>query len=130
MADLPENGVKIFEFFEFFELIKRFALGDVRVALDDAMVPIDTHPGSPTQTPADVLRRANDVKAARRELKAFFNHAAVTADLPRLGTAYRKMYVRDFRAALGSLALVRSHADLPDITSATIEAAYSGPRPG
>jgi hypothetical protein len=127
MANLPENDVTVFEFFEFFELTKRSSLGDVRAALDNALVAIDSHPGSPTPIPPDVRRRALDVTAARQQLKAFLSHRAVTVELPMLENAYRSMNARRFDVALESLAGVNSHAELPDISAATAEAAYSGP---
>ena len=66
MADFPENGVKVFEFVDLFE---SFDLGEVRRALERANEPINTHPGSPTRTPADVQRARS--RSGRRDGKCW-----------------------------------------------------------
>lgn len=124
MTDYPENGVKVFEFVELFE---SFNLGEVRAAVAGAAEPIDTHPGSPTRPPANVQSLAVAVRAARRDLLAFLGHPAVTADAVKLREAYGLMNTRGFDRARTSLAGVRSHADLPQLTSTTVAHAYSGP---
>lgn len=122
MADFPENGIKVFEFADLFE---SFDLGAVRLALARALDPIDTHPGSPTIPPADVLKRKNDVLAARRALLAFLEHDAVVGEAPALQEAYDALNLRQFTDGHQALARVRDHADLAPVAVATVQLAYA-----
>jgi hypothetical protein len=132
MAALPENGVKIrsFEPFVLFDRITESDLDALGNALEFAIAPNaaahDTHPFS-GPPPAEARRRASEINAARRELKAFLTHPAVTDDRLKLEEAYRRASVRDFGAALELLDGVRNHPDLPDITVSIVETAYSEP---
>ena len=90
------------------------------------MRPIDTHPGSNTPVPANVRQRALEVRAARRELLAFLDHSAATADVAALREAYESMKTSGFGPAHDSLQGVNSHPDLPTLTPSTVELSYSG----
>ncbi|WP_157940193.1 hypothetical protein [Arthrobacter ruber] len=113
--------------FEFVDLFAAANLDEVRTALGDVVRPVDTHPGSVTPVPPDLRGRANDVRAAREELILFLGHSAMTEEAPALQEAYQSILSGKFGPAHRLLGRVHSHRDLPAITPATIDLAFSGP---
>lgn len=135
MAEFPENSVKVFEFADLFRTFQpgdvRSIFEDVRSALTDAVEPFDSFPpsvGTKVSSPPPTVRNhVNQVSRARQQLLSFFQHPAMTAEIPALSDSYTFIQSGKFGPAHDVLAAVGSHPDLPPLTSSLVELAYSGP---